>query len=131
MNGEGPMQLNRFLLALFIFPPVLAHCDKMDLIDNTKQAPQAPVVAEKEAAEVERVTQFLDRFYADCGRYPTTQEGLRALISKPKTINCKSWGLKTEKGAQPYITSLPKDPWSHWNYTSKNGSNFELTPELH
>lgn len=43
-------------------------------------------------------------FKLDTGRYPTTEEGLKALMEKP--VNGINWdGPYLEKG-------LPKDPWS-------------------
>jgi general secretion pathway protein G len=47
----------------------------------------------------------LDMFYSECGRYPTTAEGLDALIVAPE-------GLKGWKG--PYLKKdVPNDPWDH------------------
>lgn len=47
-------------------------------------------------------------FSVDCGRYPTTAEGLNALITCPTDISPKLW-----KG--PYLDSskLLRDPWGH------------------
>ncbi len=44
----------------------------------------------------------LDLFEMDNGRYPTTEEGLGALRSKP--ANLANW-----KG--PYLKKEPRDPW--------------------
>ncbi|MGC9023154.1 MAG: type II secretion system major pseudopilin GspG, partial [Dissulfurimicrobium sp.] len=47
----------------------------------------------------------LDAFRLDNGRYPTTEEGLKALREKPP-------GLDTWNG--PYLPKpIPKDPWGH------------------
>lgn len=56
----------------------------------------------------------LDMFYVDTGRYPTSEEGMAALNSKPETIN--HW-----KG--PYLKKkLPKDPWGNeYVYKSPGG----------
>lgn len=43
----------------------------------------------------------LDQFAADCGRYPTTREGLAALIRNP--------GLDAWAG--PYVIEMRTDPW--------------------
>ncbi len=54
----------------------------------------------------------LDGYKLDNGRYPTTQEGLDALVKAPAGVN--SW-----KG--PYLkkSTLPKDPWGNpYVYTS-------------
>jgi len=44
----------------------------------------------------------LDQFELDVGRFPTTKEGLEALVQRPA-------GVKQWQG--PYLSSLPKDPW--------------------
>jgi general secretion pathway protein G len=47
----------------------------------------------------------LDNFEVDCGRYPTTAEGLEALRTQPS-------GVKGWKG--PYMKKdIPMDPWEH------------------
>jgi general secretion pathway protein G len=48
----------------------------------------------------------LGMFKVDCGRYPTTEEGLNALIIRPKDILAHDW-----RG--PYFDppQRPKDPW--------------------
>src|SRR5690606_1373275 len=42
-------------------------------------------------------------FRLNVGRYPTTEEGLQALVARP------SDDLTTWQG--PYVKNLPKDPW--------------------
>ena len=54
----------------------------------------------------------LDLFRLDVGRYPSTKEGLDALIIVPSDIDENNW-----KG--PYLPKniLPKDPWGNdYNY---------------
>lgn len=46
----------------------------------------------------------LDRFAVDCGRFPTTAEGLQALVTCPTNISHKFW-------SGPYLDDIPKDPW--------------------
>lgn len=50
----------------------------------------------------------LDSFYLDAGRYPTTEEGLQALIEKPA-------GMEDSKWKGPYLPKevIPKDPWGN------------------
>jgi len=51
---------------------------------------------------------MLGMFKVDCGRHPTTAEGLQALITCPTNISPKLW-----RG--PYLDSpkLLRDPWGH------------------
>ena len=67
--------------------------------------------------EIKNLSAGLDLFLLDVGRYPTEQEGLRALIEKPGGI--ESW-----RG--PYIKKQgqPLDPWSRpyvYRYPGKHG----------
>jgi general secretion pathway protein G len=53
-------------------------------------------------AQIELLGQALDQFRLDTGRYPTTQEGLGALVTNQ---NIENWeGPYLKKG-------LPNDPW--------------------
>ncbi|MDA8168288.1 MAG: type II secretion system major pseudopilin GspG [Nitrospiraceae bacterium] len=67
-----------------------------------------PKVAKgKEAAaraQIESFGQALDSFRLDVGRYPTTEEGLNALLQNP--------GIDNWQG--PYLKKslIPKDPWN-------------------
>lgn len=54
-------------------------------------------------AQIELIGQSLDQFRLDTGRYPTTQEGLNALVTNPGV----------DKWDGPYLKKgLPNDPWS-------------------
>ena len=52
-------------------------------------------------AELEKT---LDNFKLDVGRYPTTEDGLDALVKRPASANLWSG---------PYIKEVPKDPWNN------------------
>jgi general secretion pathway protein G len=55
-------------------------------------------------AQIELLSQALDQYRLDTGSYPTTQEGLNALVTNPGN----------EKWDGPYLKKgLPKDPWGH------------------
>jgi general secretion pathway protein G len=60
--------------------------------------------------EITEFGTYLERFAVDVGRYPTTEEGIQALVEKPSDVD--NW-------SGPYIkgTASQKDPWSHaWIY---------------
>ncbi len=61
-------------------------------------------------AQIELLGQALDQFRLDIGRYPTTQEGLSALVTNP--------GIENWEG--PYLKkALPNDPWGKpYNFQS-------------
>ena len=49
----------------------------------------------------------LNKFHLDCDRFPTTDEGLNALMTAPSDLSSKWHG--------PYIqaTAVPADPWGN------------------
>ncbi len=62
--------------------------------------------------QIEELASSLDMYRLDVGRYPTTDEGLAALIEAPGTA--KIWN-------GPYLKKkkLPLDPWNNpYHYTS-------------
>ena len=56
--------------------------------------------------QIESFGSALDLFYLDSGRYPTTSEGLNALVQRPTGIEV--WNGPYVKGGK-----LPSDPWGH------------------
>jgi len=56
--------------------------------------------------QIESFSSALDLFYLDNGRYPTSSEGLEALVQQP--TNASSWN-------GPYLrtSTVPLDPWGH------------------
>ena len=65
-------------------------------------------LAKGKAAKIEigQIGQTLDLFKLEIGRYPTSQEGLQALITAPAGIS--NWNGPYWKRA-----SVPKDPWGN------------------
>jgi general secretion pathway protein G len=56
-------------------------------------------------AQIDALGKATDQFRLDVGRYPTTEEGLAALIARPS--NNPKWD-------GPYLTkSVPVDPWGN------------------
>ncbi|GAB3468976.1 type II secretion system major pseudopilin GspG [Azotobacter salinestris] len=82
------------LLVALVAPNVLQNQDK--------------AMVEKARADVALLEQALDMYKLDNFQYPTTDQGLEALVTKP------------ENGPQPkrynsngYIKRLPSDPWGN------------------
>lgn len=62
--------------------------------------------------QIEELGAGLDLYHLEIGRYPTTQEGLKALVEQPTGIN--RWN-------GPYLKkkNIPADPWGNdYHYTS-------------
>jgi general secretion pathway protein G len=65
--------------------------------------------------QIENLASSLDLFYLDMGRYPTTEEGLAALVQRPG--GAAEW-------SGPYIkaNSAPMDPWVRPGKTGRSTS---------
>lgn len=71
-------------------------------------------------AQFQEISKQLEMYNADCGGFPTTDQGLQALVADPGTDVCPNWG------PNPYLKALPKDPWSRALLYDSDGSTFEL-----
>ena len=73
-------------------------------------------------AQMDAFDKALEAFRIDMGRYPTTSEGLSALVTAPG--NDARW-----RG--PYLKGdIPKDPWGTpygYAYPSTRGKDFDIT----
>ena len=66
--------------------------------------------------EIEQIGQTLDLFKLEVGRYPTTQEGLQALITAPA-------GMSNWNGPYWKKSTVPKDPWGNEYQYAAPGSH--------
>ena len=80
--------------------------------------------AKADAAKIEigQIGQALDLYKLEVGRYPTTQEGLQALLQSP--AGASSWN-----GPYWKKSTLPKDPWGNeYKYVSPGASGpYDIT----
>jgi general secretion pathway protein G len=92
------------LIELLLVLVILATLAAVVTPKFTKRSEQARITAGK--TQISQFEVALDAFEIDVGRYPTTPEGLRALVEKPAT-DSDGW-------QQPYIKrDVPKDPWGN------------------
>ena len=74
----------------------------------------------KAQADISQLKSALDRYYLDAGSYPTTEQGLAALIAAPSTGNDPAdW-------SGPYIEKIPPDPWGHQYIYQSDGNQYLL-----
>ena len=70
--------------------------------------------------QIEELTKTLDVYKLDVGSYPTTEEGLQALMTKPSAA--KNWNGPYMKG------QLPQDPWNKpYQYALSAGGEVGIT----
>lgn len=72
-------------------------------------------------AQIEAFEKSLDTYRLDVGRYPSSDEGLAALMAAPATAGAKWNGPYLKKG-------VPADPWGHaYQYRAPGAkSEFEI-----
>ncbi len=91
------------LIELLLVLVILAVLAGLVVPRFTKRTEQTNLTAA--ATNISNFESALDAFEVDCGRYPTSNEGLQALIEQPGDAN--GW-----KG--PYLKrGVPKDPWGN------------------
>jgi general secretion pathway protein G len=82
------------ILAALVVPKIVSRAD------------DARVIAAKQ--DIASLLQALKLYRLDNQRYPTTEQGLQALVTKPTTAPIPpNW----KSGA--YVERLPQDPWGH------------------
>ena len=94
------------ILGSMIVPNLLGNVDKAE--------------RQKAVSDISSLEQALDMYRLDNGRYPTTDQGLQALVEKP-TSSPEPRSYR-EDG---YIKRLPQDPWGgEYQYLSpgENGT---------
>lgn len=96
------------ILATLVVPKIMGRPD------------EARIVSAKH--DVSTLVQALKLYKLDNGRYPTTEQGLNALVSKPSTdplpMNWKLGG---------YLDKLPQDPWGiAYQYSNPGTHNNEI-----
>ena len=114
-NNRG-FTLIEILLVLLIIS-ILAALTVPNFVGQGEKARRSAAKAEIEA----NLGTALDMYELDNGRYPTTEQGLRALLTEPTTAPVpKSWN-------GPYLKKkkvIPKDPWGNdYTYASPGTHN--------
>jgi general secretion pathway protein G len=82
------------ILAALVVPKIISRPD------------EARVIAAKQ--DIASLMQALKLYRLDNQRYPTTEQGLQALVAKPTSVPIP---LNWKPGG--YIERLPKDPWGN------------------
>src|SRR5438477_7342409 len=99
-----PMQRGFTLLEVMVVVVILGILAALVVPKIISRPDEARVIAAKQ--DIASLMQALRLYRLDNQRYPTTEQGLQALVTRPTTTpvppNWKAGG---------YIERLPKDPW--------------------
>ena len=109
------------LIELLLVLVILAALAAVVVPKFTRRSEQARITAAR--TDIANLEVALDAFEVDTGRYPTTEEGLEALVEEP--ANVKGW-------MGPYIKrGVPKDPWGNPYVYAQPGQQNESGYDLH
>ena len=114
-NNKG-FSLMELLIAITILVGMIAAIiGNLSGRRNKAQINQAKII-------ISRLEDAINTFYLDCSYYPSSAEGLEALVIAPE--KCESWG------PEPYLKKgrIPKDPWKNefiYQYDENSGT-FEI-----
>ncbi len=103
---QGTLRAAGFtLIELMLVLVILATLAAIVLPKFTGRSQQAKITGAR--TQIANFETALSAFEIDLSRYPTTTEGLRALVQKP-TSDADGW-------LQPYLSreEVPKDPWGN------------------
>jgi general secretion pathway protein G len=115
MRRNAGFTLIEILVVVFIIG-LLATIVSVNVIGQTDNARIT-----KAKADLKEIEQGLHLYKLDNGLYPTTGQGLAALVSKP------SGGPQPRKySAEGYIGKIPEDPWGNPYVYLSDGQNFVL-----
>jgi general secretion pathway protein G len=118
-NGKGFTMIEIMLVVIII--GILAAMVLPNLSGRSEDARKAAAKADIEA----NLSSALDLFEMDNGKYPTTEQGLSALLTSPFTGEEGKW-----KG--PYLKKkkVPLDPWGRgylYNSPGDHNANYDLS----
>ena len=74
----------------------------------------------KAKAEISNIENAMKFYRLDNFAYPTTEQGIEALVSKPQDPNIRNW----KPGG--YLDRMPKDPWGNPYLYLNPGNNGEI-----
>jgi general secretion pathway protein G len=97
------------IIAALVVPNVIGSLSK------------AEVIAAKQ--DIRAYGTALNLFRLDNFKYPTTEQGLKALVQQPTDSSIRNW----KPGG--YIDTLRKDPWGndyHYVYPGTHGKEYDL-----
>ncbi|HTQ35709.1 MAG TPA: type II secretion system major pseudopilin GspG [Steroidobacteraceae bacterium] len=120
-RGSGARQRGFTLIEIMVVVVIiglLAAVVTQTLMGNVDKAK-----VEKAKQDIHVLEQALDIYKLDNQNYPTTEQGLQALVTKPPDPNL------TNYNDQGYVKRLSKDPWGnpyHYENPGTHGGAYDL-----
>ncbi|MCZ6498080.1 MAG: type II secretion system major pseudopilin GspG [Gammaproteobacteria bacterium] len=88
------------IMVVVVIIGLLAASVAPNLIGNIDKAAVA-----RAKGDIRSIETALNLYRLDNFRYPTTDQGLQALVTNPGEATARNW--------KPYLNSVPSDPWSN------------------
>lgn len=101
MNRTGQKGLT--LIEILVVVAILGLLAALVVPNVIGRGEQARVDIAK--ANMQSIANALDMYRMDNGRYPTTEEGLEALVEEPQSA--RNWN------PEGYLSEVPRDPWGN------------------
>jgi len=119
INHKHPFKTAGFtLIEMLVVVAIMATLAAMIAPNLIKKAEESKVTAAK--ADIQQIASALDIYKLDNFSYPSSDQGLEALISKPSgSPEPKNW-------RSPYLKKTPVDPWGNEYYYAYPGENGEF-----
>lgn len=96
------------ILAAIVAPNVIGNVDKANVT--------------KAKADIQAIESALKLYRLDTFQYPTTEQGLEALVARPNDPNLRNWN----PGGYMERSSIPSDPWGNPYQYLNPGNNGEI-----
>ena len=114
-DGERGFTLIEIMVVVFILG-LLVTLVAPRIVGRTDEARRT-----KAAADVKGIEEALHLYKLDNGNYPTTDQGLQALVTRPETGNVpRRWN------PDGYLEQLPIDPWGNPYAYLSDGNTYTL-----
>jgi general secretion pathway protein G len=113
LRAEGGFTLIEIMVVVFILG-LLITLVAPRILGRTDEARQT-----KAAADIKAIEQSLSLYKLDNGFYPTTEQGLEALVRPPT-----SGMLPRRWNPDGYLDKVPVDPWSTPYVFESDGSSY-------
>jgi general secretion pathway protein G len=97
------------VLGALVVPKILENVDKARMT--------------RAASDIRAIETALDLYRLDNFKYPTTEQGLQALVKQPADPTI------TNYRSEGYLPALPKDPWNqpyHYDSPGPDGRPYEI-----
>ncbi|MEL7487570.1 MAG: type II secretion system major pseudopilin GspG, partial [Pseudomonadota bacterium] len=105
------------LIELLVALTILAFISAVVVVNILPERDKAAV--RKAGIDIKQIEAALDQYRLDMGAYPTTQQGLEALVRVPSNAR-----RKDQYRPGGYLREVPRDPWDspyQYRYVARDG----------